>query len=169
MLVATAQDTLQLSADGEGRRNWWGWAWSLLGALFLPSCPPPRGGPELRVCGSPALKICVRTISKAGVKLFLQNKWHTYRSLPLFHWVISLEYGCLQPFLSTFLSNTICYWSMWDCNIFIWPILRKRWQWPSKWQILMNGESNWKTYHMIYFLTQAFQRWWWPGYLNQFT
>ena len=43
MLVATAQDIPQLCADGEGRRNWWGWAWSLNGALFVPSCPPPRG------------------------------------------------------------------------------------------------------------------------------
>ena len=48
-----------------------------LGAFLVPSsCPLAhhRGGPELRVCGSPALKICVRTMSKAGVKFFLQNK-----------------------------------------------------------------------------------------------
>ena len=48
-----------------------------LGAFLVPSsCPLAHhcGGPQLRVCGSPALKIYVKTISKAGVELFLQNK-----------------------------------------------------------------------------------------------
>ena len=63
-----------------------------LGAFLVPSsCPLAhhRGGPQLRVCGSPALKIYVKTISKAGVKIFFckiiaMTYIHTYREAYLY-------------------------------------------------------------------------------------